>query len=283
MATPTVRPALADRSVLTLDGVVCGFVTSAEGGDISAPVVRETAGGGPFVRKHLGRAAPEEIRLRFGLALTKPVYEWLEAGWLGKAERRNGSLVGLDAKLEKRTELLFKDAALTATTVPAMDATAKAACALTARVQPRSTSRHAASGKVSVAQPKAQAQWLASNFRLEIEGLDCTRVSKIDAFTIPGPEAGAVDFPDLRITLADANANTWFDWHEAFVVKGETAAEKSGSLIFLSPDLKGELGRVRFFNLGIHRLAAASAAERGTSTIRHLVAGLYCERMELAV
>jgi hypothetical protein len=279
MVTPTVRPALADRIVLTLGGVVCGFVTSAEGGDISAPVVRD-AGGGVFVRKHLGRAAPEEIRLTFGLALTKPVYEWLEAGWLGKAEPRSGSLIGLDAKLEKRTELLFKDAVLTATTVPAMDAAAKAACVLIARVQPRSTSRHAASGKVAVAQPKAQAQWLPSNFRLEIDGLDCTRVSKVDAFTIPGPEAGAVDFPDLRITLAEANAKTWVDWHESFVVKRKEVAEKTGSLVFLSPDRKSELGRVRFFALGIHRLASERG---GSTTIRHLVAQLYCERMELAV
>ena len=77
MATPTVRPGLADRIVLTLDDAVCGFVASAEGGDISAPVVREAAGGEAFVRKHLARASPEEIRLKFGLSLTKPVYEWL--------------------------------------------------------------------------------------------------------------------------------------------------------------------------------------------------------------
>jgi hypothetical protein len=281
MATPTVRPALADRIVLTLGGAVCGFVASAEGGDISAPVVREA--GGAFIRKHLGRASPEEIRLTFGLALTKPVYEWLEAGWLGKAEPRSGSLIGLDAKLEKRTELVFKDAVLTAATMPAMDAASKTACVLTARMQPRSTSRHAASGKIAVAQPKAQAQWLPSNFRLEIDGLDCTRVSKVDAFTIPGPQAGVVDFPDLRITLAEANANTWFDWHEAFVVKGKTAAEKSGSLIFLSPDRKSELGRVLFSGLGIHRLAAAGAAERAASTARRLLAELYCEQMVLDV
>ena len=57
----------------------------------------------------------------------------------------------------------------------------------------------------------AQKQFLPSNFRLEIDGLDCTKVSKIDSFTVKQPiqtddigdkrdykkEPGKLEFPNL--------------------------------------------------------------------------------------
>jgi hypothetical protein len=65
-------------------------------------------------------------------------------------------------------------------------------------------------------------------------------------------------------TLTEASAQTWLDWHEDFLVKGnnDSAHERNGKLSFLSPDYQHVLGEVRLFNLGIFRLEPAPPARR---------------------
>ena len=124
--------------------------------------------------------------------------------------------------------------------------------------------------KIGQSAKPEQKVWLPSNFRLEISGLDCKFVTKIDSFTVKQTFAsgigvgrdfevqfGKLEFPNLSITLSEAHAQSWIDWHNDFVIMGKNSEEneKSGSLIFLSPDLSTELGRVNFHNLGIFRLS----------------------------
>jgi hypothetical protein len=187
------RPSATERRfVLTLGGVVCGFVTSAEGGDISAPVIREPDGA--FVRKRLGPPAPTPIDLGFDLSLDKVVYEWIAQAWAGNAMPRNGSLIELDQSNQARAELTFEHAVIVATTVPAMDAMSKTPCVLSVRLVAAITSRHASSGPAAGVTAKPKKAWLPSNFRLELGELDTKRVSKMEAFTVPTGENGASTF-----------------------------------------------------------------------------------------
>jgi hypothetical protein len=282
MTLPPINVAVPGRSVLMIDGTECGFVISAEGGDISAPVIREAAG--PFVRKRLGAPAPEPIVLSFDLSLEKVVYEWVAEFWKGKASARNGSVISVDLNNQARSELLFKEAVIAATTVPAMDAAAKTPCSLTVKLDPAATEWRRASGPVA-AVPKPKRPWLPANFRLEIERVDAARVTRIEPLTVVAGAAGAVDFPDLRVLISEAQAETWSAWHREFVVlgKNDDAHEKRGSLDFFAPDMKTVLGSVTLHGLGIHRLAPAPVTGLGAAEIRRLVAELYCERMELAV
>jgi len=281
MQLPRPNDAARGRSVLTLGGTVCGLVSSAEGGDISAPVIREPAGG--FFRKRLGQPAPEPIVLSFDLSLDKVVYDWIAEFWKGSSQARSGSVISLDQNNQARSELVFEHAVITATTVPAMDAASKTPCRLTVRLSATETRRLPASGPVA-GPIKPSKPWLPSNFRLEIEGLDGMRVSKIEPLTVVAGTGGAIDFPDLRVLLSADPAKTWSAWHQSFVVEGKNAdgAEKSGTLAFLTPDLKAELGRVTLRGLGIHRLAPEPVPDR-TAQIARLAADLYCERMALAV
>ena len=130
-------------------------------------------------------------------------------------------------------------------------------------------------------------RWHVSDFRLEIDGLDCTNVRRIDSFAVrsaptaddtgdhrePQKQPGVLDFPDLSITIARTSARSWLDWHDDFVVKGNNgqAREKSGSLVLLSRK-KREVARVDLFNLGVYRVAPDRSGD--------VTARLYCERME---
>ena len=288
--------ATGDRFVFMLEGVVCGLVTSPQGGTISAPVVREPRGA--FVHKRLGAPAPEPIELFLDLSLQKLVYEWINEFWQGQAIAKSGSLIALDANFHATTELQFENAVISATTVPAVDAISRTACALAVQLSPRATNLRNASGPVAGLAPTRKKAWLASNFRLNIEGLDTTRVSSVGALTIrngeksaadrlrlPAGTSGAIDFPNLRVLFVEQSSKTWADWHDQFVVQGKNddTQEKTGSLVFLSPDLQSQLGSVRFSGLGIYRLAREPTLPGGPINIRRTVAELYCQRMDLVV
>ena len=84
------------------------------------------------------------------------------------------------------------------------------------------------------------------------------------------------------MTLAETTAATWDSWFEDFVVEGKNddSKEKSGAIVFLSPNLKDEVLRVKLFNVGIFALRRP-ARQAHDESIRRVVADLYVERMEL--
>ena len=287
----------AELNFIYFDGKEGGFLKSVEGGAVSAEVINEPVGTDFFIKKHLGTPRYEEFTLRFAFSMSQPIYDWIAASWKGKYSRKNGSIIAADYQYVARSEREFLDALITAVTIPAMDGASKDAAYLTVRLKPETIRAKKGSGQTigqgGLSKPEQKA-WLPSNFRLEIPGLDCKRVNKIDSFTVKqgftSSEIGAhrdheveptkLEFPNLKITLSDVDAQSWIDWHNDFVIMGKNteADEKSGSLVFLSADRQTELGRVNFFNLGIFRLEHEAAE---ADQIKRLVAELYCERMEL--
>lgn len=212
--------------------------------------------------------------------------------------RKNGSIVTCDYKFESKAEREFFNALITEVTLPAADASSKEPAYLTVKFKPELTRFKKGSGKAveSGAISKTQQKiWTSSGFRLEISDLDCTRVNKVDSFTVTQNvasevvgesrnmlhEPGKIDFPNLTISLSEAGAQTWVDWHEDFVIKGNNgeSQEKKGSLILLSENLQNELARINFFNLGIFKLTM-DQGDANDDAIKRVTAGLYCERME---
>src|SRR5215831_7739449 len=287
----------SERFSLDLDGIRCGFIESVEGGNVSAKVISESFSPDYFVKKHIGQPKHEDFSLRIGLSMEKKVYEWIAASWKGNYQRKDGSVIITDPKGHVKSEREFFNALITETTIPAMDASSKDAAFLTLKFSPEFTRLKKGSGKVDDNLEKgkrAQKKWLPANFRLEIDGLDCTRVSKVDSFTVKQAtvsedigvardqiRAGKLEFPNLRITLQEFAAQSWFDWHEDFVIKGNCGddKERNGALTFLAPTLKDELARVDFFHLGIFRISAEKP-EPQASRNPQVVAELYCERMD---
>lgn len=277
---PGTRTLAAGNFLLELEGVKCGFLRSVEGGTVKGEVVREPRTRGSFVKKRLGTTLVEPLLLEVGLGLDKTLYAWMAEAWAGRQKPRDGAIVAADASFAAKQRREFSEAVIEEVSFPASDAAAKAAAFLTVKVAPNAVQAQKASGKVQAAAVKSKI-WLPSNFRLEIDGLDCKKVSKIDAFTVRC--AAPVDFPDLRITFLESSAQTWLDWHQSFVIDGKNSdkEEKTGKLVLLAPNVKDVLGEIRFFGLGIHRLAPTK--QESGAAVQRLVADLYCERMELAI
>jgi hypothetical protein len=291
----TARTFTGQTFLLTLEDVVCGTADTVDGGGITADVVEEKAGG-----KHIGSAAYEPLTVETGLALSHDVYDWIAASWSGNVVRKNGSITTADAQANAKSEQRWQNALPTAVTFDAFDAASKEPVRLTLAITAERVQDLPATGKTPLTggTPK-QKQALASSFRLELDGVDCTHVRRIDSFTVqvevvedpngttrePLKLMTHVDFPNLSVTLADdATAASWRTWVDDFIVNGDNAAakEKSGALVLLAPDLKTELARIELHGVGICRLAR-SKRSAGADAIPTLVAELYCQGMTLQV
>ncbi len=114
--------------------------------------------------------------------------------------------------------------------------------------------------------------WLPASFRLQIDGLDATKVSRIEGLTIVSKaaenpageprdlqkEAATLEISNLVMTLAESGIAGWKAWFEDFVVKGNNADanEKNGSLEYLTNDKQG-------VQLAILGISESPAAPRG--------------------
>jgi len=287
--------AAPSATVLQLGGTPIGTLRSAVGGSAVGTVATAAVGPGAPPRKHVGGVSYEDLQLELDLSLDRPVYDWVAAAWGGSAPRKSGTLVSLDFNGNPRSAREFQNALITEVTFPAFDASSKEPgfIQLVLSVE-RVNSVAPGAGKAGAGSVRGKS-WLASNFKLEIDGLDASRVIRIDPIQFRQPVTGSgvgsfreatkeptsVQFENLRITLAETGADSWRAWHEDFVVKGNTADknERSGRLFVLGPSTKEELARIDFSNLGIIALRPKPSA----SGVSQLEAELYVERMALSV
>ncbi len=283
------------RYGLELDGVFVGWLDSFEGGNAVGEVVAEGLGGDLLAKKHIGNVKYEEVTMAFGTGMSKALYEWIDTGFTGKAQRKNGAIIAADYDLKERSRLEFTGALITEIGMPALDASSKDAAKMKIKFQPEYTRRKAGSGQplkgsISV----KQKQWLPSNFRLKIDGLDdaASRVNKIEALTIKQKvtsdaigesrdyeqEPTSLEVPNLVFTTSELAADVLVDYHQDFVINGNNGQEreKGGTLEYLAADGKTVLFSLTFKNLGIFKLAP-DKVEAGSEQIRRVKAEMYCE------
>jgi hypothetical protein len=275
---------------MSFGSTVCGSLKSVSGGDVTAEVIREAPAEEFFLQKHLGTPYYEDFVIVTGLQMVNRFYSWISASWAGKYQHREGAIFTMDGQGNAKLRQDYFNAYLTETTIPALDSSSKDRAFLTLKFNPGSTVVSKASGRVKV--PVNNVEWLCSNFRLDIDGLECSKVKKIDSFTVKQAFAGGVngggdnrrgepgklDFPNLKITMLESSADTWFKWQDDFVLRGNNNEdrERNGVLSFLSRDQKAKLAYINFHNLGIFKLAR-EVSNAGTKLV---TAELYCERME---
>ena len=282
---------------LTIDADQCGFPKSVEGGAITAEVINEPSGSNYFVKKHIGQPKYQDFQVQVGFDMSRKVGEWIAQSWSNGAPRVSGSFTTLDDKMQPVFERQFQSALITETTIPALDAASKEPAYLTVKFAPEviRTSKPDGKGDYGKYARNEQKMFLPSNFRLEIPGLDCSRVSRIESFAVRQTtvtddigeardylrDPGKMEFPNLKITLAETTAQSWLDWHDDFVVKGnnDETFEKNGTLTLLAPDRQKVLAQIKFYNMGIY-LVQADKSEANAEQLKRVQVELYVERME---
>ena len=274
-ATAAAAAETFNRPFLVVDDIPTALL-SVEGGGPYADVVSEP--GSPYSDKKPGETQHEPLDL-VPTALTKPLFNWIQTSWKGSLETTDGSIVLVDPDFKGLSRRNFKGGILTECTVPKLDAASKDPARFRLQVTPEHTEWADEAGTLKGSVGGKQKQWLVSNFRPTIDGVDCKRVNKIDSFTVKQAVAdGSVDVSPLRVTFGAASIKTWMKWFNQMVIGGEEV-EKSGKLEFLAPDLVDVLAEINFGNLGIVRLTEDYESRE---LIRRMTAELYCEEISIS-
>jgi hypothetical protein len=291
MAVALSSPA-AISYALELDSTRCGFLNGFGGGDALGSVVLEAPDKDGVVHKHIGGVKYEDIAFRFGAGMPARVFAWIAAALEGTDAPKDGAIVGVDGRLQAMTRMEFSGALIREVAFPALDAGSNIAALVEVKLTPRAT-RYAqaqASDQTGATQGKP---WLASNFRLQIDGLDCSKVKAIDALTFSRdsvPDQGSqprkdqarhipLSTPNLAFMIAETGADSLIAWHQDFIIKGNNraGAEKNGTLQFLAPNLRDVLFALTLRNLGIFKLAR-EWVDSNNNGVQQLRAEMYCEQ-----
>lgn len=292
----------ASRIALELDGILLDFIKSSEGGFARADVVQEKLSQSQLPKKHLANLKYSDIVIQCDPIMPDPLRQWVTGFLAINAQRKNGAIVTADFDYKERSRLEFFNALISEVTIPACDASSKDSGQLTVKLAPDYTRPVAGKGTVlpaTLGGVRQQKAWLPANFRLQIQGLEaaCTRINKIEALTIKQKiaenaigeirdyqkEPASLEFPNLVITLPEADAGPFFQWFDDFVIKGNMGddRERAGFLELLSPDLKTVLLRVNFSHLGIFSFSPMKQ-EANAESIKGVKVEMYCEQITLA-
>lgn len=306
MGVPGLRPPLpaaaavdtrtftGGTSALELDGQFVDFLKSVEGGFPKADVILESAGPSPFVKKHIGQPKYQDIAIQCDPVMPKPLFDWIAAALTMAYVRKDGAIVAADFNRVEQSRLQFNKALITEFGIPACDAASKDPGYLTLKFAPEFTTPVASKGSMLKAQATKSKAWMRSNFRLTIPGLDCSRISKIEALTVKQTavqdavdqmrdyqkQPAKLDFPNLVITLAENSAGTFYAWFQDMVIKGNAGEnnEKAGTLELLDPSLRSTLLTIHFNHLGIFGFSPEKSGASGDA-IRRVKVEMYCEQM----
>ena len=270
-------------------------IRSAEGGFPRADVISEMVGPGYVTKKHIGPPKFQPMVIGCDPLMSKTLFDWIAATLTMNLMKKSGALITANFDLKEHSRLQFTNALITEIGFPACEGASKDAGFLTVKLAPEFTTPLAGKGSVVPITSKTTQRWLLANFRLTIPGLDCSKVSKIDAFTIKqtmtenvagvtrdyAKEPPKLEFPNLSISLAESTAATFYAWFQDMVIKGNTGEnnEKAGILEFLDPTLKSTIMTVYLHHLGIFGFAPEKTKE--TDAIKRVKVDMYCEQITL--
>ncbi|MEO5980728.1 MAG: hypothetical protein ABIQ13_00285 [Pedococcus sp.] len=295
----TTRVYISGAFGLEIDAVPCGFVTSVEGGFIHGDVVSEPPGTDGVVRKHIAGIGYDEIIVSCGV-VAGPLMSWVTEFLTGSAPRHDGAIVLLDFDYNQTSRLDWRRATLSSVAFPALDGASRDPARLTVTIRPESTRVTPASGRsaqlpTTGKQPKS---WLASNFRVDIPGVDCSKVTSVAALAVAqggvGDDAGAVRDPgrratplevsDLVLSIREPGGAGFEAWRDDFLVNGNNDAtqEKTATITALATNLKDELFHLQVQGVGIHHLATSKRAT-STEVVMRQTASMYCEQVALVL
>jgi hypothetical protein len=272
--------------VITVDGVSAGVALDATGGNLKG-IVHIRGEADRHTKKQLRASGYEPIVLTMAADMPAAISEWVADSWTHPGEAvHDGSIGATDFDGHVRESLEFHDADMTEVTFPSFDSQLRDEGQLAITIAPDRVTR-GDGGSIRQPPPRQRRSWVVSNFALAIDGLDTSHVMKIDGFTVklPADPRTPVDFPNLVVTLPKSSASTWIAWADRFIGAGRPndAAELSGELRLLAPDLRTVIATIRLDHIGIVRVSDTPAASRPDGAIATVTAELYVEGMQYVV
>ena len=301
--TQNKRAYAAGHFALELDNKAGGWLFTVEGGMAQTEVVNEKIGSEHLIHKHISTVKYDDITVTCGPAMSREFYNWITDSFEGNYSRQNGAIVAADYNFQEVMRLNFFSGLVTEVGFPALDASSRDMARLTVKISPEYT-RLETSGGASIAgskyaiDPVKAKRWLTRNFRCSVDGIDCSRVSKVEAITIKQKvtevplgefrdayrEPTIIEYPNVVFSLPESHADGFFKWYKSFVLEGncDVGDEKHGSIEFLHEDMQRVSCRIDLKHLGLVKVSL-DKGEASSDKIRMVKVEMYCEKMEFHI
>lgn len=261
------------RFTLSVGGVNAGYVKSVEGGTVVGDVAPEPPRPPAFPKKHLGGTHVEPLVAEVGLG-AGPFASWITDTLNGTLTPKGITWSTADFNYKETSRVELDRSRLVQIDFPRMDGATKDPGFVRLTMQPEAARRAAANGADARASMGDKTRsWTTSNFRVAIAGLPADRVASVEPITVK-VVGSTLSVSNLILSVSQADYKPWQDWHDAFVAarpEATEALEKTGTIDFLDPDMKGVIARLSFRGLGSVRCssgkqsAGSEAAARFTS------------------
>lgn len=280
---------------LDVDGVNVGYLYKVSGGHPEADIAESKLGPDNVVKKNVANWKWSPFKAEFGIGMGKGMYDWMKAAFDKAVLTKNGTLLSADFNHKAMTELTFMNGLITEIGCPKLDGSDKNVAKFSVTWQAEQV-RWAPGGGQDIRAPigAKQKAWLCSNFRVEVGSLPCNRVSSVDAMTWkcsvtpdqiginrePTYHPAAVTVPDMKVNVSYADYKPWADAAKKWFVDGHhlEGDEMTGSIIYLGPDMKQELGRIELHNVGFKSFQSDDL-EGGADGVKRFSPTLYIEKM----
>jgi hypothetical protein len=206
---------------------------------------------------------------------------WITAMVNGSAIAKSGA-VATTVDNKAQSYRYFRNGVIDAVTVPTADANIGDPARFTIRISSREITDVKGDNATLTATVITQQTSRSSNFRVGIGSLPCSRVSRIDGFTIRQGERSEGRFPNLRVTIAGDDFERWQQWCRGFATESTAAVnELDGRLEFLERSATEVIGGVTLSQIGCVSLSRNSVATEDALTT--YVAELYVRKMIIKI
>jgi hypothetical protein len=283
----TQRPRFAGKALLRVGDTPAASVESYSGGEAFAEVVDEPGGLLPYAKKHIGELRFADLEAQVAMDAHPALFRWIRDAWFGNPARDRVALDALDSGSTESRSLELSHARIREVVLPALDAVSRDKRCLSLRIAPRGVRR------IKRPMPLAdfdrrERDFLAHNFSVEIDGLDCKGVLAVDSLSVQTrfPEGGSgrrglLVFPHIHLHVEEQRADPFEEWFEDFIIRGnnDDDKERTGTITYFDPFLTDPLAVLQLHHLGIFCIADEPPAGTGPRQVR---VDLYCERMELS-
>jgi len=284
---------------LELDGKPVAILSSFSGGPMIGEVNSLDSGFSCcFPPKFLIAIHPDELVMEVPGLHGSDLVEWIQKNLQGDLTEHNGSIVLVDQNFRVIQRINFLHGLISEISFPALRATARIQPPLKLKIMPEQA--QVVTGNDEIYRTILK-NYQSSSFRLDIAGIDTSRVSAIDAITIKRtfmagdtgeqrPSTGMIptgnfEISPLSFTIAGANARDLEKWHEDFVVNGNNSDDREleGTITLLANNVKVPPITLSLHHLGIYRLLYSSSTTSTGADEISVRAMTYIEGVSLPV
>jgi hypothetical protein len=272
-----------------------GYLKKFSGLSMEADIATNDLGPDNVQKKHVANIKWTPGKATVGMGMGYGMYQWIKAAFDKGYQTQSGSFINGDFNYKAMSRVDFTGGLVTSVTVPKLDGSSKDSAYFDVEWEAEQVRWLKGDGKELQAQIGAkQKRWLCSNFKVEIADLPCARVASVDSFTWkcavasdqigifrePTKHPAKVTVPDIKLSISMADYDKWADRAKAWFVDGNHSEnnEMTGSITFLAPDMKAELGRIDLMNVGFKKFSEDDR-EANSEKISRFSVELYVEKM----